>query len=216
MVAKTIIHSDVQFGGEITSSSDKNIELNSVAQPSNANADGGGITLKGTSDKTFNWLNATQAWTSSEHLSLGAGKSVILTGATSGTVSLTAPTEAGTTSITLPSSTGTLALLTSTVSAAINLSGGTAGSVPYQSAQNTTSFISPGQQGQVLTSSGTSAPTWATIQAGAAAGAFWENDITLSTSYTITTNKNAITGGPITIANGVVITVPTGSTWIIV
>ena len=46
---------------------DKNIELGSVTSPTDAGADGGGITLKGTTDKTFNWVDATDAWTSSEH-----------------------------------------------------------------------------------------------------------------------------------------------------
>jgi fibronectin-binding autotransporter adhesin len=53
---------------------DKNIELGSVASPSNTTADGGGITLKGTTDKTINWSNATGAWTSSEDFSLVTGK----------------------------------------------------------------------------------------------------------------------------------------------
>jgi hypothetical protein len=53
---------------------DKNIELGSIASPSDTTADGGGITLKGATDKTFNWSNATDAWTSSEHLDLANGK----------------------------------------------------------------------------------------------------------------------------------------------
>lgn len=53
---------------------DKNIELGSVAVPDNTTADGGGITLKGATDKTFNWINATSAWTSSEHINLVSGK----------------------------------------------------------------------------------------------------------------------------------------------
>ena len=53
---------------------DKNIELGSVASPTNITADGGGLTLKGTTDKTFNWINTTTAWTSSEHLDLASGK----------------------------------------------------------------------------------------------------------------------------------------------
>lgn len=61
---------------------DKNIELGSVASPSNATADGGGITLKGTTDKTFNWVNATTAWTSSEDLNLLTGKVYEINGAT--------------------------------------------------------------------------------------------------------------------------------------
>lgn len=40
----------------------------------NAAADGGGITLKGASDKTFNWVNSTGAWTSSEDINLASGK----------------------------------------------------------------------------------------------------------------------------------------------
>lgn len=59
---------------------DKNIELGSVASPSDAGADGGGITLKGTTDKTFNWVDATDAWTSSEHLNLLTGKSYYING----------------------------------------------------------------------------------------------------------------------------------------
>ena len=45
---------------------------------------------------------------------------------------------------------------------------------------------------------------------------FFENDKTVNTSYTITTDKNAITGGPINVANGVTITVPDGSTWTVI
>ena len=41
---------------------DKNIELGSVATPSDATADGGGITLKATSDKTIKWLQSSGAW----------------------------------------------------------------------------------------------------------------------------------------------------------
>jgi hypothetical protein len=42
---------------------DKNIELGSVATPTDITADGGGITLKGTTDKTITWNNATDSWT---------------------------------------------------------------------------------------------------------------------------------------------------------
>jgi hypothetical protein len=59
---------------------DKNIELGSVATPSDATADGGGITLKGTTDKTITWVDATDAWTSSEDLNLVAGKAYEIAG----------------------------------------------------------------------------------------------------------------------------------------
>lgn len=59
---------------------DKNIELGSVASPTDAGADGGGITLKGTTDKTLNWVDATDAWTSSEHFNLLTGKAYYING----------------------------------------------------------------------------------------------------------------------------------------
>lgn len=46
--------------------------------------------------------------------------------------------------------------------------------------------------------------------------AFYENDITVTADYTISTNKNAMTAGPITINSGVTVTVPSGSVWTVV
>ena len=59
---------------------DKNIELGSTVSPTDAGADGGGITLKGATDKTFNWVDATDSWTSSEHLNLLTGKKFYING----------------------------------------------------------------------------------------------------------------------------------------
>jgi hypothetical protein len=63
--------------------------------------------------------------------------------------------------------------------------------------------------------------TGATGPAGGATGAggdaiFWENDQNVTTNYTISTNKNAMSAGPITVNSGVVVTVPSGSTWTVV
>ena len=53
---------------------DKNIVLASGAA-NDAAADGGGITLEsGNGNKTFNWVDSTDAWTSSEHIHVVAGK----------------------------------------------------------------------------------------------------------------------------------------------
>jgi hypothetical protein len=52
--------------------------------------------------------------------------------------------------------------------------------------------------------------------ANGAAGAIFENSNTISANYTITTNKNGMSAGPITIASGVTVTVPSGSRWAIV
>jgi Chaperone of endosialidase len=59
---------------------DKNIELGSVSSPSDITADGGGITLKGTTDKTINWVDATDAWTFSEHVNLASAKEYRING----------------------------------------------------------------------------------------------------------------------------------------
>lgn len=59
---------------------DKNIELGVVASPTDVTADGGGITLKGSTDKTINWVNATDAWTFSEHVDIASAKEYRIAG----------------------------------------------------------------------------------------------------------------------------------------
>jgi hypothetical protein len=59
---------------------DKNIVLADVATPTDVTADGGGITLKGATDKSLNWVDATDAWTSSEDFNLLTGKSYEING----------------------------------------------------------------------------------------------------------------------------------------
>lgn len=55
---------------------DKNIVLGDTTTPTDTTADGGGITLKGATDKTFNWVDSTDSWTSSEHINLASGKTL--------------------------------------------------------------------------------------------------------------------------------------------
>jgi hypothetical protein len=58
------------------------------------------------------------------------------------------------------------------------------------------------------------------ISAGATGGGsdevFWENDTRVSSNYTITNNKNAMSAGPITILAQVTVTVGDGETWTVV
>jgi hypothetical protein len=61
---------------------DKNIVLGNVTTPSDSTADGGGLTLKGATDKTLNWVDATDSWTSSEHIDLASGKVLKINGTT--------------------------------------------------------------------------------------------------------------------------------------
>ena len=69
-----------------------------------------------------------------------------------------------------------------------------------------------------LTLSGTATVFITTVaeDTQALSGMFYENNITLTSNYTITTSKNAGTFGPVTINSGVTVTVPSGSTWTIV
>ena len=59
-----------------------------------------------------------------------------------------------------------------------------------------------------------------TAASGGATGAggdtlFQENQLIVTTSYTLSTNKSALSVGPITINNGVAVTIPNGARWIV-
>ena len=84
-----------------------------------------------------------------------------ISGTTSGTVTLQAPSVAGTTTLTLPSISGTILTSASTATTATNLAGGSNGTIPYQSASGTTQMLAVGTSGQLLQTNGVGAPTWA-------------------------------------------------------
>ena len=73
--------------------------------------------------------------------------------------------------------------------------------------------------GYALKSDGAGTLSWG-LAGGALGGGtdqvFYENDQTVTTNYTISTNKNAMTAGPVTINSGVTVVVPSGSAWSIV
>lgn len=57
---------------------------------------------------------------------------------------------------------------------------------------------------------------WGSIGGGASAGgAIYENTTTISSNYTLTTSTNGMSVGPITIASGVAVTVPSGQRWVV-
>jgi hypothetical protein len=61
---------------------------------------------------------------------------------------------------------------------------------------------------------------WSPIGGGATGGGtddvFYENAQNVTTSYTLTTDKNAMTAGPVEIDSGVVVTIPSGASWVVV
>jgi hypothetical protein len=60
---------------------DKNIVIGKVVTPSDVTADGGGISLLGDTTKEIKWLDATDAWTFSEHVNIASGKEYRINGA---------------------------------------------------------------------------------------------------------------------------------------
>lgn len=56
------------------------ISATNVTDVSDASADSGGITLRGTTDKTIQWLDSTDAWTFSEHIDIANNKEFYING----------------------------------------------------------------------------------------------------------------------------------------
>ena len=80
-----------------------------------------------------------------------------------------------------------------------------------------------GTNGQALVTNGSGVLSFSTISAsggGATGGGsdevFYENDQTVTTDYTISASHNAVTAGPITVNNGITVTIPSGVRWVVV
>lgn len=102
---------------------DKNIELGSTASPDDTTADGGGITLKGTTDKSIIWVNSTDSWTFNQNIDLGSGYVLKI----NGTEVLSATNYTGTAAF------------------SSNLTGASAGLIPYQATTGSasTAYLAP-------------------------------------------------------------------------
>ena len=86
VTGNTIITGDLIVNGTTTTINsttltvdDNNIELGSIASPTDTTAIGGGITLKGATDKTISW-SAANGWTSSEIFNIATGKTYKIAG----------------------------------------------------------------------------------------------------------------------------------------
>ena len=73
-----------------------------------------------------------------------------------------------------------------------------------------------GHAGKYLTTDATNA-SWATLDtdANTTTKGLYEHEHTIDANYTIASGSNAMSAGPITVSSGVSVTVPTGSTWVI-
>lgn len=56
---------------------------------------------------------------------------------------------------------------------------------------------------------------WGGISGAQANGCIYENNLSITSNYTLTTNKNGMSVGPITVAAGVTVTVPSGQRWVV-
>ncbi len=257
---------------------DKNIELGSVSSPSDSTADGGGITLKGSSDHTILWTNSTDSWDFSEHVNIASGKEFriagtsVLSATTLGSAVVNSSlTSVGTiatgiwngTPIATPSiaddavTTDKLANTTVTaasygsasqvgtftvdaqgrlttaadVSIAIAASAITSGTLAVDRGGTGSSSFTDGQllignsTGNTLTKATLTSGTGITITNGGgsvtiastgATGPVLENLRVIGTNYTLTSNYNALSAGPVSIDAGVTVTVPSGATWAII
>ena len=99
---------------------------------------------------------------------------------------------------------------------------GTASSSTYLRGDNAWSTVDAlpsqtGHAGKYLTTDASDA-SWATLDtdANTTTKGLYEHAHTIAANYTITSGNNAMTAGAITINSGVSVTVPTGSTWVIV
>jgi hypothetical protein len=102
---------------------DKNLELGSTATPTDLTSDGGGITLKGDTDKTILWVNSTDSWTFNQNIDLGSGYVLKI----NGTEVLSATNYTG------------------TAAYASSLAGASAGVIPYQATNGSasTAYLAP-------------------------------------------------------------------------
>jgi len=165
------------------------------------------------------------AFTFGTYLNLNLSGNVTASTATIGTAVIststisTATITSGTYSGRVNSTLGTISNFTTTLAGDFTISSGTGtlgtSGVTLGTYGGTESvpIISVDSKGRVTTMSTVAAAAGA--KGGGTDKIFWENDTTVTTSYTISTNKNAVSAGPITIGTGTV-TVQDGSVWTVV
>ena len=99
---------------------------------------------------------------------------------------------------------------------------GTQGGTFYYAASGVPTQLAAGTSGQFLKTQGAAAnPVWSAVPAGSPTGGgsdlvFYQNGQTVTTDYTVTASNNAMSAGPVTVANGIDVTLTGTSEWVIV
>lgn len=171
----------------------------------------GSLSLKTTSTTKLSFVPSTGILTATGFTGSGSGLTAVPVTALTGTLPLanggTGATTAATALVTLGERTSnTGSILAPVGTTAQRDASPAAGYLRY----NTTTISFEGYNGTNWT------PVGGAAKGGGTDDVFYENSATINTSYTISTNKNAMSAGPITIANGVTVTIPDGSTWSII
>jgi hypothetical protein len=117
---------------------------------------------------------------------------------------------------------GALTIAAGAVDIAMMSATGTASSSTFLRGDNAWTAVDAlpsqsGHAGKYLTTDASSA-SWATLDtdANTTTKGLYEHEHTIDANYSISSGSNGMSAGPITISSGVSVTVPTGSTWVIV
>ena len=74
----------------------------------------------------------------------------------------------------------------------------------------------PTTTGQALTATTAGVCSWGNVESTKAGGAIYENSNTISATHTLTADTNGMSAGPITVNNGITLTIPSGASYTIV